>query len=285
MLKILAMEIRTIKSIAAASLTALALVSCETRTERTSFEETYEQTLEQTDSAEISVKHIVEYYKSLETGSRARKQANNTIVKFCFGDARDGKSVADASEAVTDSIMAAYQADAGEYYKSLLVDVANGYGSESDIYYDVCWYDNTEGRFGGSYGNLQNYTVLYENYLGGAHGMHGIRNHIIDLKTGLAVTENDIFKPGYVQPVTDLIKEAMQRTYGNADDPASDYSGMFQEYMMPNGNCGVSEEGIFWSYNPYEVASYSEGIITATVPWKDLEPYLNPETITLNNQR
>lgn len=271
--------------ITAASLTVLALVSCETQTERITFEETYEQTLEQTDSAEMSVKHVIEYYKSLETGSHARKQANNTIVKFCFGDAQDGKSVEKASEAVTDTLMAAYQADAGEYYKSLLVDIANGYGSESDIFYDVCWYDNTEGHFGDSYGSLQNYTVLYENYLGGAHGMHGIKNHIIDLKTGLSVTENDIFKPGYVQPVTDLIKEAMQRTYGKADDPASDYSGMFQEYMMPNGNCGVSEEGIFWSYNPYEVASYSEGIITVTVPWKDLEPYINPEIITLNTQR
>jgi hypothetical protein len=277
------MEIRTIKSIAAASLTAFALASCDSQTEWTTFNETYEQTLEQTDSADISVKHVVDYYKSLSAGKSARNKANNAIVEFCFGDAnaKAGMSVEEASEADADSIMAAYQTDAGEVYESLLKDVADGYCDENDIYYDVRWYDNTEGHFGDTYGDFQNYNVLSECYLGGAHGMYGIRTHIIDLKTGLAVTENAIFKPGYVQPVSDLIKEAMQKKYGSEGDPESQYSGMFHEYMLPNGNCGVSAEGVFWNYNPYEVASYSEGIITVMVPWEALKPYINPEVISL----
>lgn len=51
--------------------------------------------------------------------------------------------------------------------------------------------------------------------------------------------------------------------------------------MLPNGNCGVSAEGVFWNYNPYEVASYADGIITVTVTWDDLKPYINPDVVSL----
>lgn len=42
----------------------------------------------------------------------------------------------------------------------------------------------------------------------------------------------------------------------------------------PNGNFAVSEEGVTWTYNPYEIAPYSMGIIDLTVTWADLKPYL-----------
>lgn len=100
--------------------------------------------------------------------------------------------------------------------------------------------------------------------------------YIINTKTGEIVTENDLFKPGYVAPVTELIKTQIQQEQGSLT-----FEGMFQEGMVPNGKCGVSGDGITWYYQPYEVASYAEGIIKVTISWNDLKPYLDSEYIKL----
>lgn len=42
----------------------------------------------------------------------------------------------------------------------------------------------------------------------------------------------------------------------------------------PNGNFSVSEEGVTWTYNPYEIAPYAMGAIELAVRWSDLKPYL-----------
>ena len=41
--------------------------------------------------------------------------------------------------------------------------------------------------------DILSYTVSFENYTGGAHGSHAYNNHVINLKTGNAITEEDIF--------------------------------------------------------------------------------------------
>ncbi len=265
------MKNRIINSISAFFLAVILFASCERKTEWTSFEKTYEQPLGQSESAgRVRVKHVVDYYKSLAAGKSVRIQANNTIVKFLFGDACDGKPIEDASEIYVDT-----------FYRSIVKNIESGFYDEVD-YVMYGWYDNTEGHFGDSYGDYQNYNVTYENYLGGAHGMYGIHTHIINVKTGLAVIENEIFRPGYVQPVTDLIKDAIQKMLcDDENDPTSVLSVMFQENILPNGNCGVSTEGIYWNYNPYEIDCFSAGIITVTVPWDSLKPYINPEVFSL----
>ena len=115
-----------------------------------------------------------------------------------------------------------------------------------------------------------------EDYLGGAHGMHYLIPNIINLKTGEIVTENELFKPGYVAPVTELIKSKLALDRGVED---INESVMFSEGLVPNGHCGVSGAGVTWYYQPYEIASYAEGIIEVTVFWIDLKPYLNPEFV------
>ena len=44
----------------------------------------------------------------------------------------------------------------------------------------------------------------------------------------------------------------------------------------PNGNFYVSEEGITWVYNPYEIAAYASGVIELPISWETLKPFLQP---------
>jgi hypothetical protein len=46
------------------------------------------------------------------------------------------------------------------------------------------------------------------------------------------------------------------------------------EEVVPNGNFGLFEEGVEWLYQPYEVGPYALGIVSATIPWNQLTPYL-----------
>ena len=44
-------------------------------------------------------------------------------------------------------------------------------------------------------------------------------------------------------------------------------------------NFMIVEEGILWTYNEYEIASYSEGHTDVLVPWKSIMPYLKSTEI------
>jgi hypothetical protein len=44
-------------------------------------------------------------------------------------------------------------------------------------------------------------------------------------------------------------------------------------------NFMIVEEGILWTYNEYEIASYSEGHTDVLVPWKSIMPYLKSQDI------
>ena len=71
----------------------------------------------------------------------------------------------------------------------------------------------------------------------------------------------------YAQMKTEL---ELLRMLAEAEEDAD---MMFGE-PVPNGNFGVSEEGVTWTFNPYEIAPYALGIIDLTVSWADLKPYL-----------
>lgn len=268
-----------ILTLTAATTIALAAVSCSDKeTETTTYENNYEQTLAQDDSVSVRISHSIEYYQSREGRKSLRKKIDNSIVKACFGNEYDGFSIDAASDAVSDTLIAGYQKDAGQSYDEYVA-----YAKENDsdfglIPATLCnWYYSTTGKFGDCFQNLQTYQVLSESYLGGAHGMYYSIPYIIDLRTGGIVTESELFVSEYVAPLTALIKESLRCEW----EGDGSYDDMAQEGMVPNGKCGVSSEGVTWYYQPYEIASYAQGIITATVSWEALKPYLNPEYVRL----
>lgn len=49
--------------------------------------------------------------------------------------------------------------------------------------------------------------------------------------------------------------------------------------IVPNENFWLSEKGIHYSYNQYEIAPYAMGVIDVTVPYSELTDILLPESI------
>lgn len=53
--------------------------------------------------------------------------------------------------------------------------------------------------------DILSYTVSFENYTGGAHGSHAYNNHVINLKTGNAITEEDIFIENFQDSLAQIL--------------------------------------------------------------------------------
>jgi hypothetical protein len=72
------------------------------------------------------------------------------------------------------------------------------------------------------------FTVNFENYTGGAHGSHSYFNHIINLKTGSAVTEKEIFIDNYEDDLAKILVDAIAKQNQVTDVKASRKYGLFQ---------------------------------------------------------
>ena len=44
--------------------------------------------------------------------------------------------------------------------------------------------------------------------------------------------------------------------------------------LAPNGLYEVTKDGVTWYYQPYDIAPYYLGVISITIPWSELKPYL-----------
>ena len=49
---------------------------------------------------------------------------------------------------------------------------------------------------------------------------------------------------------------------------------LFEKNIRPNGNFTVSDSGVTYIYNQYEIGPYVMGTIKVTVPWNELEDLL-----------
>jgi len=134
------------------------------------------------------------------------------------------------------------------------------------------WTFTREGTFTGACKarKLQTYQGSYSEYTGGAHGIYGLGCDVFDLTTGEKILEEDLFIDDYSSQLCDILAEAVELSL-----PEEDREALFGS-PEPNGNFSVSEEGITWVYNPYEIAAYSSGIIEVPVSWEALKPILQP---------
>jgi len=95
---------------------------------------------------------------------------------------------------------------------------------------------------------------------GGAHGTEATQYLVFDLNTGKKLTQHDIFEEGFEPKVSDLLKKQIMADKGFESEEQMLNSGyFFAENITPNGNFSVSEQGITFVFNPYEIAAYSLG--------------------------
>lgn len=127
--------------------------------------------------------------------------------------------------------------------------------------------------------DILSYTVKFENYTGGAHGSHTYSNHVINLKTGNAITEEDIFVENFQDSLAQILVDHIARQNKVENPKDLENIGFFSvEEIFPNGNFRLDENGITYTFNEYEIAAYVIRETNVFVPYADIRYLLKKES-------
>jgi hypothetical protein len=143
------------------------------------------------------------------------------------------------------------------------------------------WTFTVTGKPAFSNKKMFSYAVSGDYFTGGAHPNYFTVYYNFDLHKGRAITLNDIFKFGF----EDMLNEAIERNFRKAYDIKPGESlkewGLFENIITYNNNFSVTDSGIKFTYNPYEIAPYAAGTLDVVVPFAEIQEKLlefNPAT-------
>ncbi|MFN4248965.1 MAG: DUF3298 domain-containing protein [Flavipsychrobacter sp.] len=159
----------------------------------------------------------------------------------------------------------------GKWYRGILAEEPDSNLGESwNNYYsgvamDVIFNDN-------------NWLVMEmsgSEYTGGAHGNYGVSYMNIDMQQKRVWNMEDVLTVDSNK--LNLLLDAEARRYFAIAATESFEDRLLTDKVMPNGNICITPTGISFVYNPYEIASYADGIITLFLPYSQLKDLLKPE--------
>ena len=117
-------------------------------------------------------------------------------------------------------------------------------------------------------------SIAITSYLdtGGAHGSSSVKFFNFNPQTGEQLHIKDLVNNR--QGLSNIIKEKLIIEI-KADSDANGMEDVFfgKEFQLPE-TLGYSDEGLIVLYNPYEIATYSQGIVEFTIPFEDISRFL-----------
>lgn len=125
---------------------------------------------------------------------------------------------------------------------------------------------------------------LYMNdYTGGAHGRKSQIYSCYHTKKNKALTMRDLFSDANHKQLLVTAEKTFRTEKGLIDTTDLESSGYWfkDNQFHLNENFVITSNGIDWIYNPYEVASYADGILLVSLKKEDLTPLLNKDFISI----
>lgn len=239
---------------AAAACAALAMVSCSRNPEPVSI--TLSETAALAQGCEDSLMiDISAQYPGFKDDSKAGLEITSAITGMLFGEDYMSLEPDAAATAYADSLIEEYRAE-----NLPMLDMEELAGAQ------MSWEDITEGKIAYTKGNMLSYIADKYTYRGGAHGISSRYACNFDLRSGKQISEEDFFRKGYDGKLTSLLTSHLKESLQSPED----MDMLFVEEIEPNGNFYLSDKGITYIYNHYEIAPYSMGIIEVTIPWDEL---------------
>lgn len=166
-----------------------------------------------------------------------------------------------------------------EDYKKFFYESESTYADiedEEGMYRSDPWYihQKTIIRYNKDY--LFSYTVSTDRYSGGAHGEKRYVNTVISLKTGKKITEDDLFtEKAKAFVVTMIVDKIMKQNKLNSVDELIEI-GFMDLSDLSLKNFYLTDKGLTYTYNEYEIAGYAVGTTEVFLDFNSLSSYLKP---------
>jgi hypothetical protein len=138
---------------------------------------------------------------------------------------------------------------------------------ENDIIGDIVYNQN----------NILTFALHSNSFSGGAHGNYADIFYIIDLKSGKELKKDDIFISGSSGKLSKIIFQKIKEKRGISD---SEMSEMYETKLLPvSTNIYVTQTGVGFCYNPYEITAYANGSDDVLIPYSEIKNLLKPDFI------
>jgi hypothetical protein len=105
-------------------------------------------------------------------------------------------------------------------------------------------------------------------YSGGAHGMTETAYYVFDRDAARFVTLADVADEARLSGLREAVAGALRERFELGTEEPLTAAGFFEDTFALTENFFLSEEGIGFHWNPYELAPYSFGAIEVVVPLK-----------------
>ena len=127
-------------------------------------------------------------------------------------------------------------------------------------------------------------------YTGGLHGI-GFETGVTFSKSNGKTFGYDMMKGTDSPEFKRFIKEGLRKYFSTeGQEPISDddllqelvsYSGSIDELPLPDSEPYLTEKGVKFVYQPYEISYYAAGKPEFTIPYAAIRPYLTPQAVKL----
>ena len=115
-------------------------------------------------------------------------------------------------------------------------------------------------------------------YQGGAHGLQTVQHFTYRLPDGTPLHEDDVFDPAAKDRLTELLVSEADRLRNDTILPREKNEYFNDRNIVPNGNFHITDSGIVYQYNPYDIAPYSFGAVEIMLPADKVMPLLNRQS-------
>ena len=133
------------------------------------------------------------------------------------------------------------------------------------------------------------YASSFESFTGGAHGMHGSANTTFRKSDGRRFGSEMLTRTG-TEEFRTLIKDGLNQYF--AENEGKDISDeelkeqLITDYSvdflpLPQFPPYLTEKGVGFTYQPYEIAPYAAGMPSFTIPYEKIKPYMTVTAVKL----
>lgn len=218
-------------------------------------------------------------YPVKSTDDMLKDSLNSYFLSACFGDKYIGEKPKDVVKEYTEQYITDYRRDLEPMYAE---DEKNKQ-DEPSIGAWYSYYKSIEGRVQFYQKDLLVYRINYNEYTGGAHGIYMTTYLNMDLTLMRPLRLDDIFVGEYTEPLADLIwNQLMTENKVTTREALEDLGYGSTGDITPTENFFLSEEGITFHYNVYDITPYAMGPVIVKIPFSMMEHLLGSSPVLGN---
>lgn len=149
---------------------------------------------------------------------------------------------------------------------------------DEEIVSAFCEEQILSGRLLAVVSNIMSYGMEQYVYTGGAHGINNRFYFNYCLSSGKQLAETDLFVADYTESLMQILREQLVAQTDELEQMEELYnSAYYVDKIVPNNNFYLSQEGITYVFNPYEIAPYAYGSTEIFIPKAEVASLLKPD--------